>query len=357
MAEAELTLLPGFNPDGVQGLRIPLSTDAEIYAVPDRGLEVLDALVDGRAAMYRNPAGHRGRRSYTAHGRGPMRSIEAAFTAGPENVGAPEEGLPLHGTFSQTPARNWRRSLAGGAIGAVDCRHLVTGPRIVVERAVEPVDGKRAFRIVDSLEAEVASDYMWLYHPNFAVAEGAEFVCSERIVAPRPDGIAEYALDAYRTFTNVGGGSAAWPPAAGDPQAVRRENFETCFIMSVEPDQAGDVRAALIAPDRSSGAYVRWRPTDFQPSQQAFQLWRNPRDAVAGLEVGSTFFGWSTARRHGLLARLEPGEAHRYEIEIGFLKGAGEVDEFLARIDRTDRPDRRTLSLDELPALYTGKLD
>ena len=136
------------------------------------------------------------------------------------------------GTFSVTPAQDCKRTAFGGVTGTIDCRRMVVGPSIVVQRTIEPVAGKRAFRIVDDLSCEVGSDYMWLYHPNFPVAEGTEFVSSETLVVPRADDIAKWGLKDYRTYRGVGTGHARWPPAT-DEAGVAEENFEQCFVMKI----------------------------------------------------------------------------------------------------------------------------
>ncbi|HOI55153.1 MAG TPA: DUF4432 family protein [Phycisphaerae bacterium] len=349
-----LTLLPGFNPDAVRGVVLEPTDDMQVYAVPDRGLEVLDVLVGGRPVMYRNPAGHRSRLSYNPVGLGPVRSIDAFFTGGLENAGAPEGPLPLHGTFSQTPACRWQRTATGGVRGTIDCRIMVAGPCLVVERSVEPLHGARAFRVIDDIRATVGGQYMWLYHPNFPVTEGTRFVSSERLVVPRPDGIAEKAMDTYHTFDRVGAGQTRWPPSSDSAAAVAQENFETCYVMTVEPDDRGDVRAALVAPDGSSAAYVKYNVGHLRECQRAFQFWKNPRDAVSGLEVGSTFLGWSYAASHGLLCSIATGETHHYEIEVGFLTSIAEVDALLAAMPKVGHPVIKTMSRDELAACYRG---
>lgn len=353
MADEDLALLKGFNPDGVRGVVIQPVEGMEVYAVPERGLEVLDVLIDGRPVMYRNPAGHRSWRSWRGAGLNPISHIEAGFTGGLENTGAPTGPLPLHGTFSVTPATEWRRTPTGGVRGTVDCRRMVVGPSVIVERAVEPVAGRRAFRYVDRLRAGVASDFMWLYHPNFPVADGTEFVSSETLVVPRADGIAKWGLKAYRTFRRVGQGCVRFPPSA-EAEAVEEENFEQCFIMAVRPDGHGDVRAMLIAADGESAAYVKYNVGHFQSVQRAFQLWKNPRDGVSGLEVGNTFLGWDYAREHGLLCRLEAGEVHEYELEVGFLRGRDEVEAMAAQVPDVGEPELKIMGAASLASLYRG---
>ncbi len=361
MSADKLELLPGFNPDRVQGLAIRPADDMQVYVVPDRALEVLDVLIDGEPVMYRSPAGHRGRQSWASSGILPLLHIEGAFTSGTENCGPPDGPLPLHGTFSVTPARQWQMTADGGVEGVIDCRKMVTGPGLIVHRTIRPLAGRRAFEIRDRMEAVLGGDFMWLYHPNFPVEEGTRFVSSEQLVVPRPDGISSHKADAYRTFFGVGRGLTRNPPTAageradaGTVEAIEQENFERCYLMKMKPDAEGLVRAALVAPGDESAAYVEYRPADFMPCQQAFQLWKNPRDAASGLEVGSTFMGWSYARQHGLLCTLQQGREHEFAITIGFLRGRQEVADYLSLMADAQGAELRHLQADELRNVYLG---
>jgi hypothetical protein len=353
----KLSLLKGFNPDGVEGVVLRPTADMEVYVVPDRGLEVLDVLVAGRPVMYRNLAGHLGRCSYQRAGLGPLAHIEGAFTAGPDNVGGGTDACPLHGTFSVTPAADVQRTASGGVRGSMNCSKLVVGPNIIVERTVEPVEGRRAFRIIDEISATVTSDYMWLYHPNFPVATGTRFVSSETVVVPRPgDAISGLGAENYRLFERVGEGRIHFPRTDGDPAAIAEENFEKCYVMQVKPDAAGLVRAALVAPDGTSAAYVKYAIGNFAKLQQAFQFWKNPRDGVSGLEFGSTFLGWAYAAKHGMLGCVKKGETHRYECEIGFLTTRAKVEAFTKEIPAVGPAEIRRLDTAGLAEVYRTKV-
>lgn len=360
MAKTEkekLTLLPGFNPDAVEGVVLRPTSDTEVYVVPDRGLEVLDVLIDGRPVMYRNPAGHRGRCSYQRAGLGALMHLEGAYTCGPDNVGVFTDALPLHGTFTVTPARDVKGTATGGVRGTMNCSKLVTGPNIIVTRTVEPVEGRRAFRLIDELTATVTSDYMWLYHPNFPVVTGTRFLSSETVVVPRVnEAISGIGAENYRLFERVGEGHTRFPRTDPDPAAIVEENFEKCYIMQVKPDAAGLVRAALVAPDGASAAYVKYPIAPFAHTQQTFQLWKNPRDGSSGLEFGSTFMGWAYAAKHGLLGCIKKGETHRFECEIGFLTTRSEVDAFTKEIPTVGKAEIRRLDADGLAEVYRTKV-
>jgi len=357
--DGKLHQLPGFNPDGVMGYVLQPMPDMKVFAVPDRALEVLDVVLTQVGTvptplMFRNSMGHRGRASYDGTGLKPIDSIECAFTAGLEHVGGPEGVFPLHGTFSQTPAHDIKDSRLGGITGKIDFDRLVVGPHITVTRTVSPCIDEYAFHITDELEARVASDYMFLYHPNFPVVNGTQFYSSERLVVPRPGIINETDMRHYITFERVGEGKAVFPPSDDGVEAIRAENFEKCYVMSMQLNVGGDVYAMLISPDGEQAAYIHYNVNSFQPSQQAFQLWKNPRDGSCGLVIGSTFLGRAYAADNNLLCHLEPGERHVYSIDIGFLFGKGEVDEMKDMIDHMGYPKIEAMDPIALANVYKG---
>ena len=198
---------------------------------------------------------------------------------------------------------------------------------------------------------------MWLYHPNFPVATGTHFVSSETVVVPRPnEAISGIGAEKYQLFERVGEGHTRFPRTDPDPAAIAEENFEKCYIMQVKSDAAGLVRAALIAPDGSSAAYVKFDVRPFARLQQTFQFWKNPRDEASGLEFGSTFTGWAYAAKHGLLGCIKKGETHRYECEIGFLTTRSEVEAFTKEIPSVGKAEIRRTDADGLAEVYRTKV-
>ncbi|MBS3098154.1 DUF4432 family protein [Candidatus Woesearchaeota archaeon] len=341
ITEKDLVLLEGLNPDRVKGI-VTGSKDMKIYVDPRRGLDIPDVLINGEPVMFRNPSGHRSVETYNTFGLGPVPHFEGVLTTGPENVGGfnVELGVSLHGTFTATPADpdSLQRTESGGIKGTIYVGRIVVGPQLIVERTIEPVEGKFAFTIDDRIRSAcdgVEQYYMWLYHPNFPVKDSTTLCSSERIVIPRP-GDLKSIVDAefYREFQKVKKGVAICPPSGDSEEKIREENFEKCYIMVMEPDKEGDVYAMLISPDGNKAAYIRYNVNDFQDVQQAFQFWKNPRDGASGLEIGSTFLGWEFAKRKGLLCNLSHKE-HHYKIEIGFLMTGNEVNQFKEKIPAT----------------------
>lgn len=320
----------GHNPDDVTGIILAPREDTKIHVAPRRALEVLDVTVGDKHVMWLNPKGH------LAYRRGGgLEHIEAFFTAGPENVGGPSMGLPLHGSFSLTPAKEWepiKTDRGDGVEGLIDVTDMVRGPYMTVHRKVIALTGKAAFVVEDTLEAQVGSMFMFLYHPNFPVQNRTQLVANPTVVVAR-DLISNCDIERYNIFENVGEGLAGLPatqPNGRDFTAVRRENFERAYVMKMQPDDKGDIYVMLVSPDLRTAAYVRYNTNDFMYMQQAFQFWKNPRGGSSGLEVGSTFMGREYASQHDLECCLNKGQKLTYRIEVGFLTNIGEVRDFIA---------------------------
>jgi len=317
--------------------KIQPTEDTTFYSVGERAMEILYAGVQGESALWQHPKGHR-------RDMGPFMTdhIEAFFTAGLENVGGPCEGFPLHGTLSLTPATYINRvEDADGRIGIggqINATNMVHGPYIKAGREVTVSPGIRAFRVSDALTADVDSDYMLLYHPNFPVVEGTRIVANPLAVVAR-NRVSSCDIERYGVFENVGRGYARIPvsePAVVDRNLswdqVRAENFERCYVMQMQPDSEGDVYVALVAPDGGSAAFVRYNQSMLVPGQ-GFQLWKNPRGGVCGLEPGHTFNGRTWATDKGLVGHLKAGESHTFAVDVGFLRGEREVRNFIGEHD------------------------
>jgi hypothetical protein len=58
---------------------------------------------------------------------------------------------------------------------------------------------------------------------------------------------------------------------------------------------------------------------------------------AVGMEPCSNGFGRQEARRQGDLIELDPGESRQYDIEIGVLDGADEIERFRAEVESSRR--------------------
>src|SRR3989338_5366292 len=130
----KMQLLKGKNEEGVKGIVLKPTPNSEVYAVPERALEVLDFRVDQVPVMWQNPAGHR-----LTPGGDTTDHIEAFFTAGLTNVGGPCLAFGLHGSFSLKSASDisgLKTKRLDMVSGLIDATSMVLGPYITVDRQV-----------------------------------------------------------------------------------------------------------------------------------------------------------------------------------------------------------------------------
>ena len=102
-------------------------------------------------------------------------------------------------------------------------------------------------------------------------------------------------------------------------------------VHAVVCEPGGTVPVAVINPGRGIGVYeVHAR------GQLPFHtMWRMLGEgcyAVAMEPTTNRDAGRFDARERGELVLLDPGETRRYDLEVGVLDGAGEIDEFESRI-------------------------
>lgn len=229
--------------------------------------------------------------------------------------------------------------------GRIPCVNAVMGPYIDVERTITICQDRKVFMVKDVLcPGQISNSrpyqgdnpYLLLYHPNFPLSDGDRLFARAKTAAAR-DLISNCGMESFMHIADVGQGCAVAPPSqpTGDNyDAVKKENFERCYVMDLVPDARGNMYAALISAKNDSGAYIKYNARQFK-KPMAFQFWRNPRGGSAGLEIGTTFMGRAFAMEHDLMCVLKRGEKHTYEIEVGFLKGKKEVEEFLKKTNLT----------------------
>jgi hypothetical protein len=322
----------------VKAVKLTGYDSLEVFSVPSRGGDILDVKVSGESAMMINSRGHINGNEIDTFGLQLVNWVEGFTTCGPDNVGGPTAAYSGHGTFSHSPLLI-EKATETEVTGVVSCVNLVLGPYIDVRRTVSVSQEERSYTVTDELMPgriegnrpyEGENDYMWLYHPNFPIQDGDRLFCNARCACAR-DLLCNCDIDQFATMSQVGKGKAVFPPTQPEGDnfgAVREENFERCYVMDMEPDAEGNVYAAMISADDSKGSYIRYNVNQFK-KPMAFQFWRNPRGGTVGLEVGTTFMGRDYAMEHGLMGVLKAGETHTYEVEVGFLRGADEVKEFV----------------------------
>ncbi|HZR92483.1 MAG TPA: aldose 1-epimerase family protein [Gaiellaceae bacterium] len=231
------------------------------------------------------------------------------------------ETYGLHGRVSTRPARltgygeRWEGDecvlFAEGEV----LQAAVFGEQLVLRRRVEAKVGESRLRIRDEV-ANVGHDptpHMLLYHVNVGwpvVDEGSELLVPATAVEPRGD----HPVEGYRRLH---------APA----EAFVEQVFE--HELAAEPD--GRVPVGVVNRALGLGVYEIFR-RDQLPHHF---VWRMLGEGtyVVGIEpCTNRAAGRLDARERGELIELGPGEARAYELELGALVGAAEIEAFAARV-------------------------
>ncbi len=238
-----------------------------------------------------------------------------------QDVRATEE-YGLHGRIGFLPARltgygeRWEGDDCVLWAEGVVRQAAVFGEALELRRRIEARVGDSCFAVHDEV-VNVGFDpttHMYLYHVNVGwpvVDEGADFLIPAAAGAP----VATYPTVDYRRIT---------APTAG----FREECYEHAVV--AEPD--GTVPVAVVNRALGLGAYQIHRRDQF-PFHTMWRMLGEGAYAVAMEPTTNRDAGRFDARRRGELAFLAPGEARRYDLEIGALDGAAAIDAFAARVE------------------------
>jgi hypothetical protein len=235
--------------------------------------------------------------------------------------GRSTEAFGLHGRVSSRPAKlvGYGKRWDGDectlwAEGEV-LQASMFGEHLLLRRRIETRVGATNFTIHDEVE-NVGWDptpHMLLYHINIGfpvVDEGAQILVPARSITARDD----YPTVTYRTL-----------------DAPKPNHYEQAFIHDVIAEADGKVPVAIVNWARGLGAYEifnnRQLPVHF--------VWRMLGEGsyVIGIEPCTNRpAGRLDARERGELIILEPGDVRCYDLELGALSGANELDAFASRV-------------------------
>ena len=230
------------------------------------------------------------------------------------------ETYGLHGRYTGLPARlagygaTWSGNECVLWAEAEVLQAAVFGEQLLLNRRIEADLGGTSVRIADTVTnvGATACPHMLLYHCNVGfpvVDDGAE------IAYPAPAGIcvSEASSPDYRQL------------AGPEPAFV-----EECYEHDMVPDAAGYVTAAVLNPAAGLGVYQRYRKDQLPHHVTWRQL--GSGTYVVAMEPGTNRdAGRFDARERGELIHLAPGEQRHYELELGALTGAENIDAFRAR--------------------------
>ncbi len=231
------------------------------------------------------------------------------------------ENFGLHGRASNTPAKltgyghRWDGDTCVLYAEGEVLQASMFGEHLILRRRIEAVVGEAKFTIHDEVE-NVGWDptpHMLLYHVNIGfpvVDEGAEIVVPTRSITPR----GEYAAEGYRTL-----------------DAPEPAYFERVFEHDPIAERGGTVPVGIVNRERGIGAYEV-----FNLNQLPFHfVWRMLGEGsyVVGIEPSTNRTGGRLdARERGELIIMKPGDVRNYDLELGALVGADEIDQFTHRV-------------------------
>jgi hypothetical protein len=322
---------------GVRLLEFRTGTGFVFDVVVDRAFDIGRCEHAGRSLAWVSPVGFAGPWFYEWQGLGFFRNWGGGFltTCGidhtlfmAEDTAAQyhyppkqKEEFPLHGRVSNRPARlsgygeRWEGDECVLFAEGETLQASVFGEQLLLRRRIEARVGESRLRIHDQVE-NVGFDrtpHMLLYHVNVGfpvVDQGAEVLVPARRVEAR----GEHRVEGYAKLAE---------PAPGFVEQV----FE--HDVAAEPD--GSVPVAVVNRQLALGAYEV-----FSREQLPFHfLWRMLGEGtyVAGIEpCTNRTAGRLDARERGELIELDPGEQRTYDLELGALVGAGEIDGFAGRV-------------------------
>lgn len=318
---------------GADQIEVYNASGLSFTLLPGRALDVASASYKGVPLAFRSATGDLGPGFYEPQGSGWLRGFFGGLTVscGLTFTGHPEvdpeeenEELGLHGRLSYLPAygvgtdAGWDGEQYRVRVTGKMRETAVFGTNLELSREISTVLGERTIRIRDRIwnRSVEPSPLMFVYHcnPGFPILdEGSRFlVNSERTTEWLED--REVGPDAYQT--------------ALGPQ---EEILDEVFVHRAKADGDGMVNVGLIN-DRL-GLGLTWRyPLAQMP---VLNQWRHFHRGtyVMGVEPGNvSMLGRAWNRREGYLTHIQPDEVREFDLEIGVLDGAEEIEEFESAI-------------------------
>ncbi len=243
----------------------------------------------------------------------------------------PTERYGLHGRVSSRPARlvgygeRWEGDECVLYAEGEVVQAAVFGEQLLLRRRIESRVGESRLTIQDEV-VNVGHDrtpHMLLYHVNVGwpvVDDGAELLVPATAVEPRGD----YPVEGYRRL-----------------DAPRPSFVEQVFEHELAAETDERVPVGVVNRALGLGVYELFR-RDQLPRHL---VWRMLGEGtyVVGIEPSTNRTGGRLdARERGELIELGPGERRSYELELGALVGAAEIEAFADRVtalaERAPRP-------------------
>lgn len=327
---------------GVRALEFRTGAGFEFDVLVDRAMDIGRCEYRGRSLTWLSPVGVTGPWYAEPLGLGWFRSwgggmlvtcgLDHTLLGGVDDASqyhqdvVPTAEYGLHGRIGFLPARltgygeRWEEDecilWAEGTVRQA----AVYGEALELRRRIEARVGESRVTVRDEV-ANAGFDptpHMFLYHVNAGwpvVDEGAEYLI------PAADGVsvAPYTDADYRRLT-------------GPTPGFREE----CYEHQVVAEPGGTVPVGIVNRRRGLGVYQVYRREQFP----FHTMWRMLGEGTYGVAMEPTTnrdAGRFDARERGELQFLAPGEVRGYDLEIGVLDGAEEIEEFNERVRRAVR--------------------
>ena len=193
----------------------------------------------------------------------------------------------------------------------------IFGEHLVLRRRIEARVGESHFTIHDEVEnvGHSRTSHMQLYHCNagFPVVDAGS-----ELLVPSTETTTDYGvpIEGYRTMTD---------PVEGFTEA--------CFEHALVAEPAGTVPVALVNRTLGLGVYQVFRLAQLG-HHTVWRMMGEDTYALAMEPSTNRDAGRWDARKRDELQMLEPGETRTYDLEIGALDGAADIDAFSTRVQR-----------------------
>jgi hypothetical protein len=316
---------------GIPAIDFRTGTGFAFTVLPGRAMDIGFAEWRGIPLCWRSATGDVASAYYEPEAFGWLRSFSGGLvaTCGLTQAGMPcddnGEQLGLHGRIGNVPATNvW----ADGAWEGDDYRMwakgkvreaIVFGANMELTREISAQMGENRLFINDTVEnlAFEPAPHLIVYHINIGfpvVDAGSRIIVPASNMTPRDARAAEGEADL----------AVVYPPQAGFSEQV--------FYHQLIADKDGvccfGVTNAAFGGGKGIGVYVKCRPEQL-PNLIEWKM-NGAGTYVIGIEPtnGAGAGGRCWERENGTLPILEPGETRRYQLEIGVLTSASEIEAF-----------------------------
>ncbi len=316
---------------GIQAVDVRTGTGFNFTVLPGRGMDISFAEWRGVPLCWRSHTGDVASPYYEPEAFGWLRGFYGGLltTCGLAQAGFPgsDEGeeLGLHGRVAYIPASHvyadgcWDGDEYSMWVRGKVREAKVFGSNLQLTRQITARMGESRLLIEDVVEnlAFEPSPHMIIYHINIGfpvVDEGARLVAPSKTIEPR-DEVAKPGLPEY---------DKAWPPQPGFSEQV--------FYHQLAAGPDGYALFGIVNPGfnrgHGIGVYVRCQPKVLPTLIEWKQA--GAGTYVMGIEPTNCTGagGRPVERAKGTLPILGPQESVNYQVEIGVLTSAGEIEAF-----------------------------